>query len=785
MSDSLQKNSNNTFSNGRNRFQFVPEPSFMEENTEGNELNPKNIIFLLFRYKWLVIIFLTLGAAGAWFYADDLTPVYESNGTLMISSSGASSNDELSQIISQTTGYGTSSTLINELQILRSRKFSLQLARDLMKEDPGDINEYPVLWTAEEDGEVYRAGEETVANRIRNNLSFRQVEEESDVVEIIFNSHSPVEAAKIVNNAMETYVESSTRQNRQAAEATAEFLEKEKQEIRQKLEASEERLRNYMDSTGIVKVDEQASGMVSQRVDVETDLRSVNLELETINQAISNLEQQLERIKPGLTEQFSEAVGPRIRDAQEQLAAFERERTLIISKNSGVLDRKPVPPRLKYVDEQIARLKDEIKNLSAQLFTEDDEFMGMDSEDRAEMVANIQNRLIELQIERNQNRSRRDALRQHKEEMDIDFNELPEGMVELAKLQRDVRMNEELYLNVSRQYADMSVWKQSQFGFGRIIDQAVIPDSPVSPNKKLLLLLGLMLGGVVSAGFIALREFMDNSINNVDQLRSQYLPSFTLSVIPAFEEVSKKNGKSSSLDGGVVQDKIVLLQDRLSLTSEAFRRLKNHIIYQNGVFPPKTIAVTSPEKGDGKSTVVVNLGVAFAEEGYKTLIIDADFRRPKFQKYFESSDSAGLSEYLKGDIDLQQLIKHTDVHNLKVITAGQQIRRPETVVSNRMFKQLVAKLEEVFDVILFDTPPFGIISDSTSLLRSAESTLVVARYRKTNKGMLMRTLEELGRIQANVTDVVLNDFDPRKEAGSSYGAGYYQTLYSNYEAYVK
>ncbi|SHE35282.1 capsular exopolysaccharide family [Fodinibius roseus] len=781
MSGSLQKH-NNSPQNGIDKFQYAPDDNNTFNEKSDNGLDPQKIVSLLQKYKWIVLLFLVAGVAGAWFYADTITPVYESSGTLMISSTDQSPSDELSKIVSQTTGYGTSSTVINELQVLQSRKFSLQVADSLIKEDPGDRNQFPILWTTEENGEINRSSKEAVAGRIRSNIEFLRVEEEADIVEVNFNSTSPEEASKIVNVAMQIYVETSTKQNRQAAQSTAEFLREEKEEIQQNLQEAEEELQNYMDATGIVQVDEQASSMVSQRAETEAELQRINLELESVEENIANYEKQLERIKPGLSEQFSEAIGPRIQNAQERLAEYEQERTLIISKNPGVLERNPTPPRLQYVNEQIDRLKGEIKELSGKLFTSDEEFMGMNSEDRAQMVSQIQSRLTELRIQRNQLTSRRSALQSHKQEMDANFNSLPEGMIELAKLQRDVKMNEELYLNVSRQYADMSIWSQSQYGFGRIIDPGESPNAPVSPNKKLFLVLGVMLGGLLSVGFIAVREFRDNSVNSVEQLRTYYLPSLT--VVPSLDKVSKEDRKSFSVGEGKVPDEAVMIQNRTSFTSEAIRRLKNNIIYQNGDTPPKTIAITSPEKGDGKSTIAANLGVAFAEEGYWTLVIGADFRRPKLHKYFGLTEEAGLSDYLNGSLPFQQLIQDTDIDALKVITAGKNADMPEIIGSSMTFKKLLKKMEEVFDVIILDTPPYGIISDSAALLKAAQATVVVAKYRKTNKGMLLKTMDELKQINANVTSIVLNGFDYRKETGNYYGDGYYQSLYSNYEEYL-
>jgi capsular exopolysaccharide synthesis family protein len=582
---------------------------------------------------------------------------------------------------------------------------------------------------------------------------------------------------------MENYVENSTRQNRQAATSTAEFLEKEKAEVKQKLDESERKLREFMDKTGIVKVNEQTTGMVQRQSDVELELQRARLDLQTVEETIANLEKQLNRIKPGLTDQFTDAIGPKIRNSQEDLARYERERTLIITKNPGVLEREKVPPRLQYLDKQIARLKTEIQELSDQLFTEDDEYMGMGSEDRAQIVSDLQSRLMELRIEQNQLVSNIEALTEFKDEMNDDIDSMPEGIVELAKLQRDVRINEDLYINISRQYADMSVWKQSQFGFGRVIDPGETPNIPVSPNKKILLLLGIMLGGLVSAGFIFIREFGDNTVNNVGDLKTMYLPPVT--VVPTFDKISRKKRKYFSVGEGKIPTELVMLQDRASISSEAIRRLKNNIIYQHGETPPKTIAVTSAEKGDGKSTIVANLGIAFAEEGFKTLLVGADFRRPKLGKYLGISTKKGLSHYLEGQLSFEDLIRDTDQVNLKAIVAGENTKTPEILGSSMLFKQLLNKMEEIYDVIIFDTPPFGIISDSTAILKKAEATVVVAKYRKTNQGMLLRTLEELSNIQANITAVALNDFDHRKETSNYYGAGYYQSLYTNYETYAK
>jgi len=781
MSDLIQGNGDGK-NNKMSRFEYVPTYAIAEEeNKTEKAFDPKRLIALLMRHKWMVMLFVIIGGASAWYYAGTVTPIYQSNGTMIISA-GASGDDELSRIISQTTGIGTSSTLANELQVLQSRGFANEIALRLMEQEEDDISEFPILWSVDEEEVVTRASEGAITSRVRQNLTTVRPERDSEIIRVSFQSSSPGEAAHVANLAMEVYVERSTSQNRRAAESTAQFLENERERIESRLEVSEQRLKNYMDNTGIVRVDEQASGMVNQQISVEMELQQLNIELQSINEAIANHEQQIDRIKPGLTEQFSEAVGPRIRNSQEQLARYEGERTLILTRNPGVRDREQTPPRLKYLDEEIERVKDEIRELSNQLFTEDDEYMGMDSQERAQMVAAIQTRLTDLRIEKNQNQSRRSALEERKTEIDRNFDALPEGMIELARLQRDVMINEELYVAVSRQYADMSVLKQSQYGFGRIIDTGLVPGTPVSPNKPLILIFGIMLGCIAASCLIIVREFTDNSINSMDQLRMLNLPLLT--AIPVIDSVSKRKRKSFKNGEGTVPDGLVLYRDRSGLASESIRRLKTNLTYQYGEQPPKTIVVTSAEKGDGKSTIISNLGIAFAEDGYKTLLVDTDFRRPNLHNFFGTDRKNGLTDYLEGKIAVRELVKDTDYSKLKIISSGTGTNQPDSIVSSKDFKKFIEKMEEVFDVILFDTAPFGIISDSAALLKSAEACILVSKYRKTNRAVFLKTLEELKRINANVSGIVLNRFDYKKDAGSNYGSGYYKAMYSSYQAYA-
>src|SRR5699024_454901 len=248
MSNLLHKN-NNDEQEGMEKFQYIPKGNADQNRSDG--LDPQKIIAMLLKYKWAILLLLTAGGIGALLYANTVTPTYESNGSLLISSADKTPTDELSKIISRTTGHGTSSTIENELQVLQSRKFSLQVAKRVVEQDSGGRKSHPILWGSDENGDPKKLSQEGVAARIEKRVSFRKLEEKADVVGVSFTSSSPEEAASVVNAVMETYIETSTQQSRKAARATTDFLASEREKLQKKLRNSEQGLRQYMDSTGI------------------------------------------------------------------------------------------------------------------------------------------------------------------------------------------------------------------------------------------------------------------------------------------------------------------------------------------------------------------------------------------------------------------------------------------------------------------------------------------------------------------------------------------------------
>jgi len=804
MSDIYQNSENNNKRNGNdNKNEYLngsltqPFSFFSQKNSQDpDEVELKKLIYTFWRYKWIMVSFIIAGLLASYAFLEFATPIYKSEGTIMISSPDTRTNyndNNLAEIIANTYGVGVASTLANEMEILHSRSFAENIAAQLIEENvDSERNNFPILWT-EEDGKYYAAGVKVVSRRIMEKISFEYSERESDAIIFSFESASPIEAERIVNIALKSYSNISTKQHRQAAASAVTFLDKEQERIEQKLEDTEVRLREFMNQTGIVEVDEQATRMIERMATLESELQKTTINLEVIESGIKTYRKRIDNIRPGLTRQFSNAILPKLESYQNELAKLETERMMMISTNPGIREKDPIPPQLVKLDNEIEILHSEINQLSEELFGSEEQFIGFmntrnsNNGSTQSELQELYNKLVELEIQRAQDTALRNILREERDKLNSQFFSLPDNMIDLARLKRDVKINEELFLTVSKQNAEMSLWQETQFGLGRIIDTGYIPGIPIKPKKIQMYIIGFILSGVAGFGFIFIlfvRGNMDNRIHTIEQIKNSYFP--LLSTIPVIN-TSKKKKKSFEfkVGSGPVPEELITVTNSYSLETEAFRRLKNNIIYLNPDKKIKSVAVTSPEKGDGKTTIVANLGVTYAEAGYKTVIVDADFHRPNIHMKFGIQKSPGVTDYLFGELTRFGLFKKTDIDNLFIVTAGKEVPNKDLISESKALHDLLLELEESFDMVILDTSPFGIISDSTALLSRVNGTILAVRYSKTNLAMFEQCLESLYRIHAQIIGTVLNDFNHKKETGYYYNSDYYKSFYSNYNSYVK
>ena len=278
----------------------------------------------------------------------------------------------------------------------------------------------------------------------------------------------------------------------------------------------------------------------------------------------------------------------------------------------------------------------------------------------------------------------------------------------------------------------------------QLLEPARPGETPVKPNRLLVLGIALMLGGVLGIGLAMLRDAADSRLRRPDEIIS-LLGTAVLATIP----------RISARLSPVTRGQIVRFDAR-SAVAEAYRSVRTALhLGMSG--KAKTILIASPTEGDGKSTTASNLAIAFAQAGERTLIIDCDLREPVQHLIFENDGRVGLSNVMAGEARLADAIKTTHVSGLYMLACGPVPVNPSEMLTSKRFAQLMQALGATFDRIIIDSPPLMSFTDGQLLAAASDATLLVVRMNQSMRQLGQMAMEALAKVGANVLGAVAND----------------------------
>lgn len=216
---------------------------------------------------------------------------------------------------------------------------------------------------------------------------------------------------------------------------------------------------------------------------------------------------------------------------------------------------------------------------------------------------------------------------------------------------------------------------------------------------------------------------------------------------------------------------LALLEDPYSLGAEAFRTLRTNLQFSSVDQPYKKLLITSAGPGEGKTTVIANLGVALAQAGKKTLLFDTDLRRPALYKVFGIDEAVGLTSLLTGEEVVGQAIQATTQPNLFLLPTGPLPSNPSELLGSQKMKELIMSLERSFDILLFDSPPVTLAADASVLATLVDGVLLVIKAGTQPAQVLRRVREQLEAVKAHLIGAILNAVDFKRD-GYYYGYSY-------------
>lgn len=713
---------------------------FMQPD-EGTHL--RDYLNVVLRRKWVVIVFFLSVVVTVTLSSFLTTPIYKSTAVIKIDKENPNIlTFKDVQVIDPDENYYETQYMILKSRNLAKRTIE-KLALQKNPEFNPDAKEAGYSLFDMITGSVFgmfgggkAAGEEAGPkdrewtphiNRFNKFLSVEPLPK-SQLVKISFLSGSPELAEKVANAVAATYIEFNIDSKVDASQQARQFLDKQIEIMKQKVEASEEKLNDYATQNEILFIDESQakenilsrklseistslSASTADRIEAEAVYREIK-ESGAVNSQIlnNNLIQNLKKEYSSLESEYQNLLKvykedfPKMKRLKSQMDALrgriEQEKRNLVRSSEN--DYRASRKREAYLTAEFERSK--------------------------QRVLNFQKRNVQYQI-----------------------------------LKRDVDANKEIYNSLLQRMKEVSVASTRTSTNIQVLDPAEVPKKAFKPKKGQNILLSIvfgLLGGVGLAFFI---EYFDNTVKDTAEIENRLrLP--TLGLIP-----------HQKLTESIKRPLLIHAKSR-GAVAEAFRSIGTFIMLSSSTKPPKTILITSPGEKEGKTTISINTAMAFAESVGNGIIIDADLRRPKLHHSFEADNSVGLSTYLSGNIGLGDgIIKKTPHSGLHLLTSGPVCPNPSELIVSKKMKELLDYLEANYDFIVIDSTPVMGMPDSLFLSSIVDGTVLVIRAGHTTKGSLRETKKIFRSINAKILGVILNGI---KETDLKYN--YYSNYYSSY-----
>jgi len=411
----------------------------------------------------------------------------------------------------------------------------------------------------------------------------------------------------------------------------------------------------------------------------------------------------------------------------------------------------------------------------------------------------IQNKIIELQFELTSlsqkytdKHPRIIQLKQQIKDLEGQTKGFSKDEIEYGRIMREVEVNKKLYAMLKEKLEEARIAEAQKVSDVSIVDPAVLPTVPVEPNKRMAVLIGIVLGLIMGIALAFFLETMDPSIGTIEDVEN-VIKVPVLGVVPSIhaELEAKKQGLFANLwargseasreDKRKEMDRYVRLfvhYNPNSLVAEAYRNIQANL----KINPEKKVfVVTSSGPGEGKTSAVINLGLTCAQSGLKTLLVSADLRRPSIARAFGLHREVGLTEYLEGLLDydgivksvsdmalgemgFDEILKFPGIENISLISSGELPANPVAVLESKRLHQLVEESRKDFDLILFDSPPILPIADATILAPQMDSVILVYEIGRTARQALLRAKVQIESTGAKLAGIILNNIRPQTQS---------------------
>lgn len=703
---------------------IVPAQSVFPWDQRARDPHLRDYLIILRKHQWLILTFLLTVVTVVTIATVKQKPVYQASGSVEIDKETQNQMQLPNEMSDWDEYMDTEDYIDTQAKILQSETLALQTIRTL------DLGHYPEFGGSGQPAAFTGSSgsqRPAILGAFLSRLGIKRVPN-SRLIEVTFTAQDPRLAALVVNTHLQNFIEENFRSKYDATTQASNWLSAELEELRMKVEKSENDRLAYERRNQIWQVDEKQDITTQKLASLSNAVTAAQTDLATkqaiYEMATSGTAGDLPAIRDN----------PLVGDLLKRQSDLQQQYTTALSQYGP---NYPAVQRIAAQQREVEQNLTDARKAAVESIKED-------YDTARDHVAILQQAL-------------------GKQKADADA--MAEKLVNYQMLQHDADANKQLYDGLLQKLKEADIAAGLRSSNIRIVDPALTPTAPAGPERARNISLAFAIGLIGGIGLAVFREYLDNTVKSPDEIESLTgLPS--LAVVPSLPSSNGHHGRlvrfaRDATARSVEAPKIELLSydQPKSQISEAFRGLRTSLLLSQAEHPPQVILVTSALPREGKTTAAANLGVTLAQLGDRTLLLDSDLRKPGVRRALglPPGSDAGLSSYLAGVCSLDDVITpHPAIKNLAALTTGPIPPSPADLLSSHRMREGIAEMRRRFKFIVIDSPPVMAATDAVILSALTDGVLLVVRSGQTPKEAFMRTRDVLAAVKCRLFGVVLN-----------------------------
>jgi len=712
------------------------------------EVNPLQEVVRFLRAvrcrKWVVVTALVVGCLLGGIYCAATPRVYESRASLLVLQTGAEN---------WTAGM-SGERMVQDLMPTYQNMFTSE-----------EVLEAAIAMLSPEDRVDFKdAPRSEWLQILQRNLTVSAVQK-ANILDIVYRSKNPRAAAAVVDNLLTAYLAFMDKLHKSTAREILDVLTKEKRALEEQLRTKEAQLLATRGQVGELVIrdgDKGISVVVKRAISLSDSLMKAHekrleaqSQLSAIEAAIRNGEDLQQHVFAMADSVGREVLLQRLGLSSSDSYTISRMHQQLLENEAKLHAESqlygPAHRKVRETQEKIRVAEEYLRNRRQ---TESAELREISDQELAPMLVQMARQQFQQSVEHE------NSIRASYEEEKRRAIELDRGMAELDILELDLNRLRGFYEVVLERIKDIDLGEESGMVRTSVLSRPKVPLSPVWPHLITVGLFAGMIGLAAGLGVVYVQDRLEDHFRSPEELRQQ-LGIPVLAMVQEFEPIP-----------GVGVDALHVHARSKAPESEAFRTLRTALSFtQDGV---RSLVVSSSEPGDGKTTVAANLATAYAQSGKRTLLIDADMRRPGLTPLLDLWGPRGLSAVLRQQTPIAEAIaanlQPSVLENLDVLPSGPRAANPAELLSAERFQELLAWAETSYDQILIDSPP-ALITDTAIIGRQVDGVLLVVEPERNPRRLVMRVAETFSTLQITVLGIVANRLS-RDSGKGYYGYGY-------------